>query len=45
MARASRFGDARDWYFGEALYYAQQGHFFEALERLDAELAQYHGLD
>jgi predicted negative regulator of RcsB-dependent stress response len=36
---------ARDWYFGEALYYAQQGHFFEALERLDAELGQHRGVD
>ena len=37
--------DLQDLYFGEALYYANQGHYFEALERLDAELAQYHGLD
>jgi tetratricopeptide (TPR) repeat protein len=36
---------ARDWYFGEALYYAQQGHFFEALERLDAELGQHRDID
>ena len=35
----------RDWYFGEALYYAQQGHFFEALERLDAELGQHRIVD
>ena len=35
----------RDLYFGEALYHAEQGHYFEALERLDAELGQYHGLD
>ena len=37
--------DLRDLYFGEALYYAHQGHYFEALERLDAEIAQHHGLD
>ena len=37
--------DLRDLYFGEALYHAQQGHYFEALERLDAELGQHHGLD
>ncbi|MDY6947370.1 MAG: hypothetical protein SXG53_16800 [Pseudomonadota bacterium] len=37
--------DLRDLYFGEALYHAHQGHYFEALERLDAELGQYHGLD
>lgn len=35
----------RDLYFGEALFYANQGQFFEALERLDAELGQYYGLD
>jgi lipopolysaccharide biosynthesis regulator YciM len=35
----------RDWYFGEALYYAQQGRFFEALERLDAELGQHRAVD
>jgi Tetratricopeptide repeat len=37
--------ELKDLYFGEALYHARQGHYFEALERLDAELAQYHGLD
>ena len=35
----------RDWYFGEALYYAQQGHYFDALERLDAELGQHRAVD
>ncbi len=34
-----------DPYFGEAVYYAQQGYYFEALERLDVELAQHRGLD
>lgn len=37
--------DLRDLYFGEALYHAHQGHYFEALERLDAELGQHRGLD
>ena len=37
--------ELRDLYFGEALFYANQGRFFEALERLDAELGQYYGLD
>jgi len=37
--------DLRDLYFGEALYNANQGHYFEALERLDAELALHNGLD
>ncbi|MFU8821032.1 MAG: hypothetical protein ACNA8G_05685 [Gammaproteobacteria bacterium] len=35
----------RDLHFDEALYHAHQGHYFEALERLDAELGQHHGLD
>jgi Tetratricopeptide repeat len=35
----------QDLYFGEALYYADQGLYFEALERLDAELAQHYRLD
>src|SRR5512145_677674 len=37
--------ELRDLYFGEALYHAYQGQFFEAIERLDTELTQYHGLD
>src|SRR3989475_10271367 len=37
--------DLRDLYFGEALYHAYQGQYVEALQRLDTELAQYHGLD
>jgi hypothetical protein len=37
--------DLRDLYFGEALYQANQGRYFEALERLDAELALHNGLD
>src|SRR6266513_4463499 len=38
-------GDLRDPYFGEALYHAYQGQYFDALQRLDTELAQYHVLD
>src|SRR6478736_590605 len=38
-------GDLRDLYFGEALYRAYQGQFFDAIQRLDTELAMYHGLD
>src|SRR5690348_3542798 len=38
-------GDVRDFYFGEALYHAYQGRYFDALQRLDTELAQYHVLD
>ncbi len=37
--------DAGDPYFGEALYHAYQGNYFEALERLDSELAQHYGVD
>ncbi|HEV8331367.1 MAG TPA: tetratricopeptide repeat protein [Steroidobacteraceae bacterium] len=37
--------DLRDLYFGEALYQANQGRYFEALERLDAELALHKGVD
>src|SRR2546430_15981070 len=37
--------DLRDLYFGEALYHAYQGQYFDALQRLDTELAQYHVLD
>jgi tetratricopeptide (TPR) repeat protein len=38
-------GDLRDLYFGEALYHAYQGQYFDAIQRLDTELAQYHVLD
>jgi tetratricopeptide (TPR) repeat protein len=44
-ARPAVCADLRDLYFGEALYHAYQGQYFDALQRLDAELAQYHGLD
>lgn len=37
--------DLRDLFFGEALYYAFQGEWFDAIARLDTELAQHHGLD
>src|SRR5262250_1244166 len=38
-------GDLKDLYFGEAVYHAYQGQYFDALQRLDTELAQYHVLD
>src|SRR5215467_9021197 len=38
-------GDLRDLHFGEALYHAYQGQYFDAIQRLDTELAMYHGLD
>ncbi|HEX5046293.1 MAG TPA: tetratricopeptide repeat protein [Gammaproteobacteria bacterium] len=34
-----------DLYFGEAVFYARQGHWFDALERLDAELGQHRAID
>ena len=37
--------ELKDLYFGEALYYAHQGYYFEALQRLDTEVAQHAGLD
>src|SRR3974390_2328634 len=41
VARPSVAADLRDLYFGEALYYAYQGQYFDALQRLDAELGQH----
>ena len=41
----SRSDELKDLYFGEALYYAHQGFFFEALERLDTEVRQHDELD
>jgi tetratricopeptide (TPR) repeat protein len=39
-------GDERDdLFFDEAFYHAYQGQYFEAIQRLDTELAQYHRLD
>src|SRR5262245_12625870 len=37
--------DLRDLYFGESLYYAFQHDYFDALERLDAEVAGHYGVD
>jgi hypothetical protein len=37
--------ELKDLYFGEALYYAFQGDWFDAITRLDTELTQHHGLD
>src|SRR5574337_344122 len=37
--------DLKDLYYGEALYYAYQGEWFEAISRLDTELGQFRGLD
>ena len=37
--------ELKDLYFGEALFYAHQGDFFSALERLDTEVHQHDDLD
>ena len=35
----------KDIYFGEALYHAYQGEWFQAIARLDTELGQHYRLD
>ncbi len=46
LAAVSASGaELRDLHFGEALYHAYQGHYFEALQRLDAEIAQHRRVD
>jgi len=37
--------ELRDPFFGEALYYANQERYFDALQRLDAEIAQHYRVD
>jgi hypothetical protein len=37
--------EMKDLYFGEALYYAFQEDWFDAIARLDTELKLYHGID
>ncbi|MEJ2142395.1 MAG: hypothetical protein P8Y24_08585 [Gammaproteobacteria bacterium] len=45
-ASGGRFqGELKDIYFGDALFYAYQQDYFDAISRLDTELAQYYGLD
>src|SRR5262245_7256460 len=43
--RPAQGAELRDLYFGEALYQAYQGQFFDAIQRLDTELDQYRDLD
>ncbi len=45
VSSPGRSDELQDLYFGEALYYAHQGYFFEALERLDSEVKQYNQVD
>jgi tetratricopeptide (TPR) repeat protein len=44
-ARPALGGDLKDLFFGEALYRAFQGQFFDALQRLDTEIGMYRGID
>jgi tetratricopeptide (TPR) repeat protein len=44
-ATSARAEDLSDLYFGEALYFAHQGQYFEALERLDTEVGQHKQID
>ncbi len=37
--------ELKDLYFGEALYYANQGLYFEALARMDTEVRQHSDID
>jgi len=45
VAGTSAPKELKDLYFGEALYHAFQGEWFDAIARLDTELAQHRGLD
>jgi hypothetical protein len=45
VAGTSAPKDLKDLYFGEVLYDAFQGDWFDAISRLDTELAQHYGLD
>jgi tetratricopeptide (TPR) repeat protein len=45
VAAPAQSDDLKDLYFGEALYYAHQGDFFGALERLDTEVGQHGDID
>jgi len=44
-AETSKPADLKDLYFGEALYHAYQGEWFDAVSRLDTELALHYGVD
>jgi len=44
-AGTSATQELKDLYFGEAMYCAFQGDWFDSIARLDMELGQFHGLD
>jgi tetratricopeptide (TPR) repeat protein len=45
QAGATAPRDLRDLYFGEALYHAYQGEWFDAISRLDTEIALHYHVD
>jgi len=45
VAEDRQHGELKDLYFGDSLFYAYQGEYFNAISRLDTELGQYYGLD
>jgi hypothetical protein len=45
LAPAATGADLEDPYLGEALYFAYQERYFDALKRLDVEIAQHQGVD
>ncbi len=45
LAAPSAPNKLKDLYFGEALYYAFQEDWFDAIARLDTELRQHYGVD
>jgi hypothetical protein len=45
LAGTSAPKELKDLYFGEALYCAYQGDWFDAISRLDTELMQHYGVD
>lgn len=45
MADTTAPKELKDLYFGEALYHAFQGDWFDAISRLDTELIQHHRVD
>jgi tetratricopeptide (TPR) repeat protein len=44
-AGTSVTSDLKDLYFGEALYHAYQGEWFDAISRLDTEIPGYYRVD
>ncbi len=44
-ATPSESSETKDLYFAEARYHAHQEHWFEALQRLDGEIAQHYRVD